>query len=242
MVFFVLATLLSWCIDLGTLRFQSDRDKELEILLLRRQLAILQRTQPRPPRLSRWEKLGLAVLVSKLRSLPTATRSRVRESLQLFTPATVLRWHRELVRRKWTFRRQRAPGRPPISAELEQLILRLARENPRWGYRRIAGELAKLGLSRGALDDRRGAQAASGPTSTDTGSGKHLAHLVPALPAAGPCLRLLPGGVPLPADDLRAVLHRGPHAEGLSGRLHAHPTAAWVTQQARPPVTLEHPQ
>ena len=94
MVFFVLATLLSWCIDLGTLRFQSDRDKELEILLLRRQLAILQRTQQRPLRLSRWEKLCLAVLVSKLRFLPANTRTRVRESLRLFTPATVLRWHR----------------------------------------------------------------------------------------------------------------------------------------------------
>ena len=95
MVFFVLATLLSWCIDLGTLRFQSDRNKELEILLLRRQLAILQRTQQRPPRLSRWEKVGLAVLKSKLRSLPTESRSHVQESICIFTPATVLRWHRE---------------------------------------------------------------------------------------------------------------------------------------------------
>ena len=87
MVFFVLATVLSWCIDLGTLRFQSDRDKELEILLLRRQLAMLQRTQQRPPRLSRWEKLGLAVLVSKLRSVPTESRTRVQESLCIFTPS-----------------------------------------------------------------------------------------------------------------------------------------------------------
>jgi hypothetical protein len=61
MVFFVLATLLSWLFDLGTLRFQSDRDKELEYLQLRRQLAILQCTQPRPPRLTRWEELDLAV-------------------------------------------------------------------------------------------------------------------------------------------------------------------------------------
>jgi transposase InsO family protein len=144
MVFFVLAALLSWLIDLGTLRVQSDRDKELEILLLRRQLAILQRSQTRPVRPTRWEKLGLAVLASKLRSLPSAARSRVRGSLQLFTPETVLRWHRELVRRKWSFRR-RAPGRPPITPELEQLIPRLAGENPAWGNRRIAGELAKLG-------------------------------------------------------------------------------------------------
>jgi transposase InsO family protein len=145
MVFFVLAALLSWLIDLGTLRFQSDRDKELEILLLRRQLAILQRTQQRPPRLTRGDRLGLAVLVAKLHSLPAAVRSRVRPRVVLVSPATVLRWHRELVRRKWTFHRPRPSGRPPISAELEALILRLAGENPRWGYRRIAGELAKLG-------------------------------------------------------------------------------------------------
>ena len=145
MVFFVLALLLSWLIDLGTLRFQSDRDKELEILLLRRQLAILQRTQPRPPRLSRWEKLGLAVLGGKLRALPAAARARVEESLRLVTPATVLCWHRDLVRRKWTMRQSRPAGRPPIRAELADLILRLARENPQWGYRGIAGELAKLG-------------------------------------------------------------------------------------------------
>lgn len=145
MLFFVLACVLSWRIDLGTLRWRSDRAKDLEILLLRRQLAILQRTQPRPPRLTRWEKLGLAVLMSKVRMLRSATRARVQHTLHLVTPHTVLRWHRELVRRKWTVRPQRSAGRPPISADLEELILRLARENSRWGYRRIAGELAKLG-------------------------------------------------------------------------------------------------
>jgi hypothetical protein len=86
MVFFVLATLLSWLIDLGTLRVQADRDKELEILLLRRQLAILQRSQPRPPRLRRWDKLGWAVLASKARSLPATARSRVLERLLLCSP------------------------------------------------------------------------------------------------------------------------------------------------------------
>ena len=141
MVFFVLASLLSWLVDLATLRFTSDRAKDLEILLLRRQLAILQRAQTRPVRLSRWERLGLAVLAGKLRSMPEDARTRVRSSLQLFSPQTVLRWHRELVRRKWTFRR-RAPGRPLLSAELEGLILRLAHDNPAWGYRRISGELA----------------------------------------------------------------------------------------------------
>jgi hypothetical protein len=69
MLFFVIASVLSWVIDLATLRWRPDRAKDLEILLLRRQLAILQHAQPRPPRLTRWEKLGLAVLMSKVRAL-----------------------------------------------------------------------------------------------------------------------------------------------------------------------------
>ncbi len=145
MLFYVLAALLSWLVDLATLRLRSDRSKDLEILLLRHQLAVLRRAQSRPVRPTRWEKLGRAVLAGKLRSLPADARSRVRGSLQLCSPQTVLRWHRDLVRRKWTFRSPRPVGRPPIPAELEVLILRLARENPSWGYRRIAGELAKLG-------------------------------------------------------------------------------------------------
>jgi putative transposase len=61
------------------------------------------------------------------------------------TPATLLRWHRELVRRKWTCP-HRKPGRPPTGRALRELVLRLARENPRWGYQRIADELIKLGF------------------------------------------------------------------------------------------------
>jgi putative transposase len=71
--------------------------------------------------------------------------SSLEEVMLLFKPDTVLRWHRELVRRKWTFRRDRPNGRPPVAAELEELIVRLARENPRWGYSKMQGELIKLG-------------------------------------------------------------------------------------------------
>src|SRR5579859_2387092 len=134
MVFAALARLLAVLIDLVTTVWRSDREKDLEILLLRRQLAILQRAQARPPRLSRWEKLGLAVLAAKLGGLSSAGRARLRESLLLFKPETVLGWHRALVRRKWTFRHRRAAGRPRIDIELEHLIVRLAEENPRWGY------------------------------------------------------------------------------------------------------------
>ena len=112
MVFFGLALQLSWLIGLSTPRLRSARAKDLEILLLRRQLAILQRTQPRPLRLTRWEKLGLVA------KLPTTMRERLREPLVLVTPETVLRWHRELVHRTWTFRRQRPPGRPQCPVPL----------------------------------------------------------------------------------------------------------------------------
>src|ERR1019366_9741077 len=72
----------------------------------------------------------------------------------LVIPATLLRWHRELVRRKWTDRKTDRHGRPPIDAELRALILRLARDNPRWGCVRVQGELRKLGLRASATTVR----------------------------------------------------------------------------------------
>jgi len=142
MIFATLAQPFALLIDLVTCIWRADREKDVEIFLLRRQLAILQRTQPRPPRLTRWERLGLAVLAAKLSRLSAHGRQRLRESLLLWKPETVLGWHRALVRRKWTFHHRRAPGRPPITTELEQLILRLAAENPQWGYSRLQGEHA----------------------------------------------------------------------------------------------------
>ena len=72
-------------------------------------------------------------------------RQRLHQIMLIFKPDTVLRWHRELVRRKWTFKRKAKPGRPAMSSELEALLVRLAKENPRWGYDKIQGELLKLG-------------------------------------------------------------------------------------------------
>ena len=145
----MVASVLSLLFDLASSTRKSDQAKDLEILLLRHQLRISQRTPPHPQRPSRWEKLVLAVLAARLKELGRCAGSHWRRSALLFKPETVLRWHRELVRRRWAFARKGARGRPRMPQEQEELILRLARENPRWGYSRIHGELCKLGYAIG---------------------------------------------------------------------------------------------
>ena len=145
MTFAVLAHLFSTLLDFLHLLGRSDQEKDLEILLLRQQIRILQRTRTRPPRLAWWEKVPLAMLVGKLVQRARHSRARLSQSLLLLTPETVLRWHQDLVRRKWTFRHRPPVGRPRIMVELEALIVRLAQENPWWGYGKIEGELRKLG-------------------------------------------------------------------------------------------------
>jgi putative transposase len=145
MIYFLLTYILAFLLDLIGTVSRSDPEKDLEILFLRQQLRILRRKHPHPPRLSRWEKLGLAVLAAKLTAVRRGAHARLNELVLLFKPATLLKWHRELVRRKWTFRQCQTGGRPPITAELEALILRLAKENPTWGYSKLHGELLKLG-------------------------------------------------------------------------------------------------
>ncbi len=124
-------------LELMVLRRRSEREKEIEILLLRHQLRVLERQVARPT-LTPADRVLLAAFS---RVLPR----RAWKTSLLWTPATLLRWHRELVARRWTYPHRR-PGRPPTRAEVRALVVRLARENPSWGYRRIQGELVGLGI------------------------------------------------------------------------------------------------
>jgi putative transposase len=121
-----------------------DRAKELEILVLRHELSILRRQVGRP----RFEPHDRLLLAALSRVLP-------RRSWDAFParPETLLRWHRRLVARHWTYPHRR-PGRPPIGREARELVLRLARENPSWGYLRTVGELRKLGIAVSATSVR----------------------------------------------------------------------------------------
>jgi putative transposase len=125
-----------WLVGMLLGRLRSEHAKDVEIAVLRHQLEVLRR-QVKRPELRPADRAFLAVLS---RALP-----RRRWSIFLVTPDTILRWHRRLVARKWAQPCRRG-GRPPLDDHLVALILRLARENPRWGYRRIQGELKKLGI------------------------------------------------------------------------------------------------
>ena len=127
-----------WYLLLGRL-LRDDRDRQ--ILLLHQQLLIVQRRVGKRLSLSRGEKLTLV-----LGSLGMKTRQLL-DSLVLIKPATLVGWHREIVRRHWTFPAGRRPGRPLISEEARRLVIRIARDNPRMGYTKLAGEMRKLGCA-----------------------------------------------------------------------------------------------
>ena len=144
MVWFFISLIFSTNLDLITISRQSTFEKDLEILVLRQQISILQRKLNSPITPNRVEKLTLSILTVKLKKLTNKTAIQLKSVIRIFQPETVLRWHRQLVRKKWTYPSKNKGGRPPIDKELEKLILQLAQENPRWGYGKIQGSLIKL--------------------------------------------------------------------------------------------------
>jgi putative transposase len=142
---FLLSLIIRVLTRLLALPHADDASKDLEILVLQHQLRVLRRTTGRP----RFTTLDRVLLATTSRLLP-----RDRWTSLLVTPQTLLRWHRELVRRKWTSRTGRKPGRPPIDPEIAALAVRMASENPRWGCVRICGELRKFGIRVGATTIR----------------------------------------------------------------------------------------
>ena len=128
LVYLMLARVLSWLALLA----RSDTAKDAEILTLRHEVAVLRRTNPRPT--MSW--LDRAVLSALSRLLPPPLRQ-----LRLVSPRTLLRWHAQLVARRWTYP-HRSPGRPATTPPIRALVLRMARENPRWGYRRVRREVS----------------------------------------------------------------------------------------------------
>ena len=166
------------------------------------------------------EKLTLAVIAARLKELTHRSASQLGEFIRLFQPETVLGWHRELVRRKWTFPHKAIGGRPRLSQEIEELIVRMAKENPRWGYGKIQGELLKLSytVSESAVRDvlkRHHIQPALKRNGSESWH-QFMAHYKEQILACDFFHR----GYAVVEAVIRSVLHRVGDTSGASGRNH----------------------
>jgi putative transposase len=201
--------------------------KTAEILILRHQIGVLQRRQPRRPKLDWADRALLATLLGLI---PKARRQGLR---LLITPDTIVRWHRDIVRRRWAARSMRGrTGRPTTRRNIQALVRRLARENPNWGYRRIHGELAGLGIKVAASTVWEILKASGiNPGRRQTG------------PTWSQFLRSQAEAI-LACDFFTVDLLDGTQAYVLAVIEHAtrririlgitlHPTGEWTTQQAR---------
>jgi hypothetical protein len=212
----IMVQVFSWLALLA----RSSASKDVEILALRHEVAVLRRANPKP----RIGWTDRAVLAALSRLLPKALRAH-----RIVTPGTLLRWHRRLLAAKW--RQPKPPGRPPIPDDLVALIVRLAMENPTWGVVRVQGELRRLGHRVAASTIRKTLRARRIPPPSrrdDTWrmflrSQAETILAIDFLHVDTVMLKRLYAAVVIEIGSRRAYLL------GVTG----HPTGAWATQLAR---------
>src|SRR4051812_31354793 len=204
LIYQIFSKLLGWIV----LRTRSDTSKDIEILVLRHQLAVLRRRTPRP----RMTWTDRALIAALTRLLPVRRRLSL-----LVTPATILRWHRQLIARRWTTQPVR-PGRPAIPAGLRALVIRLANENPTWG---TAASTARSSASATGSAPPRSGRFCTAPASTRRrGEPDHHGRSSCGPGARDPGLRPVPPRRHHPAPAVCVLRHRARHPPGARPRRH----------------------